>query len=228
LKTFFPLWIYRKSIQQKMEKQKYIQDLNSFGSETTNEASLVDFFSGVVDIAGDAIQRQLKQKVVAFLLNKLGILEKSKLSRVVQEVVEEIEIGDYYGIISGEKGADYWAPKLAKAFQGFILSEGFNNLAESWGIDSSGFLYGTIKEALEESFSDPNYQKNLSNFMIGLIGPELGGASSSTSGNPVYGDSGIRSKITKFVQGKSPSEKPTKKEAEKMVTSFVQNFENFK
>jgi hypothetical protein len=209
-----------------MNDKKYIQDLNSFGIENTSEASLVDFFSGVVDIAGDAIQRQLKQKVVAFLLKKLGILEKSKLSRVVQEVVEEIELADYYGIIAGEKGADYWAPKLAKAFQGFILSEGFNNLAESWGIDSTGFLYGTVKEALEEFFSDPDYQKEFSNFLMNLIGSEFG--EETNSFRPSSQDSNIRSKISSFVGNKSPNEKPTKKEAENLVSSFVKNFEDFK
>jgi len=209
-----------------MNNQKYIQDLNSFDIENTNEASLVDFFSGVVDIAGDAIQRQLKQKVVAFLLKKLGILEKSKLSRVVQEVVEEIELADYYGIIAGEKGADYWAPKLAKAFQGFILSEGFNNLAESWGIDSTGFLYGTIKEALEEFFSDPNYQKEFSSFLMNLIGSEFG--EETNSFRPQTKDTSLRDEITSFVGNKSPNEKPSKKEAEKLVSTFVKNFGDFK
>lgn len=212
-----------------MNNQKYIQDLNSFGSEPTNEASLVDFFSGVVDIAGDAVQRQLKQKVTAFLLSKLGILEKSKLSRVVQEVVEEIPISDYYQIISGEKGSDYWAPKLAKAFQGFILGEGFNNMAESWGIDSGGFLYGTIREAIEELFSDPNYQRDFSNFLIGMISPELGISKPSNYGGTTnYKEGDIRSEVLDFVKSKSPNEKPTKKEAENLVNSFVQNFEDFK
>lgn len=209
-----------------MNNQKYIQDLNSFDIQNTSEASLVDFFSGVVDVAGDAIQRQLKQKVVAFLLKKLGILEKSKLSRVVQEVVEEIELADYYGIIAGEKGADYWAPKLAKAFQGFILGEGFNNLAESWGIDSTGFLYGTIKEALEEFFSDPNYQREFSNFLMDLIGSEFG--EETNSFRPASKDDNLRSQISAFVGNKTPNEKPTKKEAESLVNTFVQNFGDFK
>jgi hypothetical protein len=212
-----------------MNQDKYILDLNSFSStpENTNEASLVDFFSGVVDIAGDAIQRQLKQKVVAYLLNRLGIVEKSKLSRVVQEVVEEIELKDYYGIISGEMGADYWAPKFAKAFQGFILAEGFNNIAESWGIDSTGFIYGTIKEALEEMFSDPDYQKNFTSFIMGAIGPSFDGGKSSSS-KPFAADKDIRSQVSKFVQSKKTSEKPSKKEAEGLVNAFVQKFDEFK
>lgn len=209
-------------------KSKYIVRLDSFqiNEENVNEDGMMDFFSGMLDIAGDALQRQVKQKVVAYLLERLGIEEKSKLSRVVQEVVEEIELADYYDIIAGKKTAEYWAPKLAKAFQGFILSEGFNGMAESWGIESTGFLYGTIKEALEEFFSDPNYQKDFANTVMSIISPIMGGETNFSSKSS-SADADLKSEIKSFVQDKKPGDKPTKKEAEGIVNSFIKGFGEF-
>jgi hypothetical protein len=204
---------------------KYILTLENFSPEdhSTNENDLVDFFSGLVDIGGDALQRQLKQKVTAFLLDKLGIKEKSKFSRIVQEVVEEIEIADYYDIVAGRKDANYWAPKLAKSFQGFLLSEGLNGMAESWGLDTTGFLYGTIKEAMEEYFTDPGFQKKFAESVVSLISPLIGGE--STAAKPFSStDSGIRSEIEEFVKTKKPNEKPSKKEAESLVNSMMTGF----
>ena len=204
---------------------RYILTLENFNHEdySTNENDLTDFFYGLVDIGGDAIQRQLKQKVTSFLLEKLGIKEKSKFSRIVQEVVEEIELSDYYDIIAGKKDAEYWAPKLAKSFQGFLLSEGLNGMAESWGLDTTGFLYGTIKEALEEYFTDPEFQKKFAESIVSLISPLVGGE--ATAAKPFTStDSGIRSEIEQFVKTKKPSEKPTKKDAEALIGSMLSGF----
>jgi hypothetical protein len=44
-----------------------------------------------------------------------------------------------------------------------------NGMAESWGIDSSGFLYGSIKEALEEYFTNPNFQNKFAETIRQII-----------------------------------------------------------
>jgi hypothetical protein len=213
------------------QQSKYIKTIDLFQSppdKKIDEAGLMDFFTGALNVAGDAVQRQIKQKVTAYLLERLGIEEKSKLSRVVQEVVEEIPISDYYEIISGESDAEYWSPKLAKAFKGFILSEGFNTIAESWGINSTGFLYGTIKEALEEFFSNSEYQKEFTAFISTLISPNFGGDEKLSGYKYDSGKQDFKSQIEEYVKGKKPSQQPSKKEAQGLINSFVTGFNSFK
>jgi|LakMenEpi03Aug12_release.lakeMendotaPanAssembly.Ray.scaffolds.fasta_scaffold597513_2 hypothetical protein len=204
-----------------MSKNRFIHSLDSFSkSEKMDEADLTDMLSGFLGVAGDAVKREAKQKITAFLLEKLGIQEKSKFSRVVQEVVEEIPISDYPEIISGETNVEYWAPKFAKSIQGFLMSEGLNGMAESWGIDSSGFLYGSIKEALEEYFTNPNFQNKFAETIISIMGPSLGAGKNLSNKSLSSVGSGMKDDILKYSQAAEDGKKPSRKEADSYLKDF--------
>ena len=51
-----------------MSKNRFIHSLDSFSkSEKMNEADLTDMLSGFLGVAGDAVKREAKQKIIYFL-----------------------------------------------------------------------------------------------------------------------------------------------------------------
>jgi hypothetical protein len=79
--------------------KKHIKSIDSFPS-VNEEFGFLDVLSKGVEFIGTGISNTIKQKITAYLLEYLGIREESPLSVMLQEVVEEIEISEYYGIIS--------------------------------------------------------------------------------------------------------------------------------
>lgn len=126
-------------------------------------------FGKVIPFMGEGFIKTLKQKIAAILMEKIGILEDSKFSIIVQELVDAIPAKDIPGLITGEKAnAEYLAPKLAQACQEYIQRKGLDSLFEPFGIDPNGWLASTVREGLQSEIG----QEKLEAFFISALGGE--------------------------------------------------------
>jgi len=174
----------------------YIKPLSSF--EPVNEdfsiSSLFSGFGGAIEsglnFLGAGFVNTIKQKFAAFLMEKLGVVEDSPLSKIVQEVVEEIELKDYMGLISGENAnVEFFVPKFASAIVDFLQRVGFDGIAESIGIETNGYLYNTLREALEERLSkSDNLKKDIEKLLFSTLNPSVSQLSSIMDPKEIVGD----------------------------------------
>ena len=81
---------------------------------------------------------------------------------MVQEFVATIPFSDIPGIITGEKAnAEYFVPKLAEFIPRFFQRKGIDTIASSLGINSTGWLYSTLRNMLETDLGKQNLNKFL-------------------------------------------------------------------
>jgi hypothetical protein len=126
-------------------------------------------FGKVLPFMGEGFIKTLKQKIAATLMEKIGILEDSKFSIIIQELVDSIPVKDIPGLITGEKAnAEYLAPKLAQACQEYIQRKGLDSLFEPFGIDPNGWLASTVREGLQSELG----QEKIEAFFIAALGGE--------------------------------------------------------
>lgn len=126
-------------------------------------------FGKVLPFMGEGFIKTLKQKIAAILMEKIGILEDSKFSIIIQELVDSIPVKDIPGLMTGEKAnAEYLAPKLAQAVQEYIQRKGLDSLFEPFGIDPNGWMASTIREGLQSEIG----QDRLEAFFIAALGGE--------------------------------------------------------
>jgi len=173
----------------------YIKPLSSF--ESVNEdfslSSLFGGFSGAIEsglnFLGAGFINTIKQKFAAFLMEKLGVVEESPLSKIVQEVVEEIDLKDYLGLISGENAnLEFFAPKFSSAIVDFLQRTGFDGIAQSIGIETNGYLYNTLREALEERLSESgNLKKDIEKLILSTLNPSVSQLSSIMDPKDIVG-----------------------------------------
>lgn len=145
-------------------------DIEIEESPVINEG-VEDYIIKGLGLLGDGFGNMVKQKVIAYLLEFLKIKEKSPISKLFQEIFEEIDVDEYYGIISGKySNWDFFIPKIADGLIGFLQRSGFDEIAESLGIESDGYLYSTIREAIEESLSKKqNLKKSIESFLKKML-----------------------------------------------------------
>ena len=108
-----------------------------------------DFVGNLFSKGLDAFSDVLKGKVIAFLMEKLGIGEGSIFSKLVQNFVETIPVGDYYAILfKGKASAPYLAPKAAQATLEFLQEKGVdtNILSEKQRNDMNELLKEPVIE----------------------------------------------------------------------------------
>jgi len=133
---------------------EYITPFNSF--ESPSEVSKID--EGFADslltglkMLGNGFGNAIKQKVASWILERFGIRELSPLSKLIQEIFEAIDIDEYYGIVSGKHNNwDFFIPKISEGLVEFLQVSGFDEIAESVGIEADGFLYKTLRESLSD------------------------------------------------------------------------------
>lgn len=146
-----------------------IVKLNEFESTNENLTMGELLFGKVLPFMGEGFIKTLKQKIAAILMEKIGILEDSKFSIIIQELVDAIPAKDIPGLMTGEKAnAEYLAPKLAQACQEYIQRKGLDSLFEPFGIDPNGWLASTIREGLQSEIG----QDKLEAFFISALGGE--------------------------------------------------------
>jgi hypothetical protein len=148
---------------------RIIKDLNSFSheSELNEEFNWGNALSSVMGIAGTGFQKTIKEKIAAVILEKIGILEDTILSQIVQEVVDQIPFKDYPAILTGEKAnVEYLAPKMTQAITEFFERRGLDPIAQQIGIDPKGWLYSTIRNGLQS----PQGKEKLKSFFIEAFG----------------------------------------------------------
>lgn len=160
----------------------HIKSFQSFSSDKSQKDSLLEFnfdagslLTGAVNFFGPGLGSAVEQKLVEFLLNKLGIKPDSAASMLIQEVVEAIPMEDYPDILTGEKlNMKYLNPYLAEAIVDSVKRTGldpiFGPLAEKFGLEPGGLLTRTFVESFEALGEDELRKKvlNLLNFIAGI------------------------------------------------------------
>jgi hypothetical protein len=159
-----------------MSKIKKLEEfqLNEDFSLSNIGNSLMGLVGKVIPVLGGGFVKTIKQKITAIILEKVGIKEKSTLSVLVQEFVDQIPPSDLPGILTGEKAnAEYLAPKMAAFLQEFIQRKGLDSLAEQMGIETTGWLYSTIRESIQGEIG----KEKLTKLFLNLFGsmPHVGG-----------------------------------------------------
>ncbi len=153
-----------------------VKSFEEFTSGTVNEEApslfSFDFLGNLFSKGLDAFSDVLKGKVIAFLMEKLGIGEGTIFSKLVQNFVETIPVGDYYSILfKGKASAPYLAPKAAQATLEFLQEKGVDGMADALGVnDKNGLLYRTISETLTNQTTQENFKKSMENFYLQLFG----------------------------------------------------------
>lgn len=158
-----------------MKIQK-VQNFDEFTFKKIDEANdsffSFDFLGNLFTEGFGAFSDVLKGKVIAYLMEYLGIAENTIFSKLVQNFVEQIEVKDYYGILFGDKKkASYFAPKAAEATIEFLTEKGVDGIAKDLGVtDTNGYLYRTISEMLTNQTKKAGFTKTLENFYLSLFG----------------------------------------------------------
>jgi hypothetical protein len=149
----------------------FVKNFDNFRSDSkvNEEFNFFDFLGKTWDIAGDALSSTVKQKVVAVLMEKFGILENSLASEFLQQVVSAIPVGDWPEILMGDKGdAKYFAPKMAEAIQFTVQKKGLDDIFKTFGFDSNGLIARTVLNAIMQNES----KEKIENFILSLFGEE--------------------------------------------------------
>jgi hypothetical protein len=150
-----------------------LKSFSEFEKKKLNEADLFSWDSAK-NLFGkglDAISDVVKAKVTAQLLEKLGIKEGSIFSKLVENFVETIPVGDYYSLLfKGKASASYLAPKAAQATVEFLQEKGLDGIAQALGIDEKGLIYRSISEMISNETSKGEFKKTLEEFYLGIFG----------------------------------------------------------
>jgi hypothetical protein len=155
---------------------RIIKNFDSFSHEEVNEAfqlsDLGGFFSGLVDFAGEGIQRTIKQKIAAKLMEQLGVEENSILSSLIQEAVSGIPISDYPKLLTGENAnVEYLAPLMAESIQRLIERKGLDGIAKQIGFSvdpPNNKIYSVVRNGLQGQIG----KEKLTKLIISIMGGE--------------------------------------------------------
>jgi len=151
-----------------MARVKKFEEFSSVNEEFSLD-SVKNFLGGLLPSLGSGFTKTLKQKLAAVILEKFGIEENSELSVIVQEFVDQIPPTDIPGIISGEKATpEYFAPRMAGFVQEYVQRKGLDNIAAKLGISTTGWIYSTLRETLQEQIG----KEKLTKFFLDLFGAE--------------------------------------------------------
>lgn len=140
--------------------------------EFENEPNINEsnWFSSLLSKTWTGFTDVITGKVVAFLLNFLGIKEGSIFSKLVQNFVEQIPLSDYPKIFFKRKvDSNYLAPKAADATIEFLADLGLDGMADKLGIDPKGYVYRTINEMISNEVKRKNFRAELEVFYLNLF-----------------------------------------------------------
>jgi len=171
----------------------------------------------------DSITDVIKGKISAYLLSYLGIMETSIFSKLVQNFVEQIPLGDFVPIIFGAKADPiYLAPKAADATMEFLVEKGLDGIAENLGIDPTGYIFRTISEMFSNETKKKEFREKLEAFYLDVFS----GFEPSTGDDFIKSlKGGEKSKIARTLRqemeknGKKLSSKQA--EPENLLTNFM-------
>lgn len=151
-----------------MSRVKKFEEFSSVNEEFSL-GGVKDFLGGLLPSLGSGFTKTLKQKLAAVILEKFGIEENSELSVIVQEFVDQIPPTDIPGIISGEKATpEYFAPRMAGFVQEYVQRKGLDNIAAKIGINTTGWIYSTLRETLQDQIG----KEKLTKLFLELFGAE--------------------------------------------------------
>jgi hypothetical protein len=122
----------------------------SYNREAIDEDfNVLDLLGKAFSTLGEGVIKTIKQKFLAYILEKFGIKEESIMSTMLQQAFDSIPLADWPSIISGDDiNLEYFAPVLAASIQGTIERKGFDGIATSIGIEPRGLIYTTLVNSL--------------------------------------------------------------------------------
>jgi len=158
-----------------------IKDFDSFSVNEDLNFNLSGILSKVLPVLGTGFTKTVKQKFAAILLEKLGIMENTMLSGLVQEFVDQIPVSDIPGIITGDNiNAEYFAPKFAGFLQEFVQRKGLDTIATQIGIKPDGWIYSILRESLQTQIG----KEKLTKFFLSAFGGDNIGQSALSQLDP--------------------------------------------
>jgi hypothetical protein len=146
-----------------------IKTFSEFKSSNTSEVNegVLDYLGNLVSSAGTGISDVIKGKAAAYLMKFFGISEKSILSKLVQNFVEQIPVMDLFGILfQGKANSAYLAPKAADATIEFLTEKGLDGIATDLEIETDGWIYRTISEMLSNEARRKDFRQMLESFYL--------------------------------------------------------------
>jgi hypothetical protein len=141
-----------------------IKTFSEFKSENKHNVNegVFDYLGNLVSSAGTGISDVIKGKAASYLMEFFGIGEKSILSKLVQNFVEQIPVMDLFGILfQGKANSAYLAPKAADATIEFLTEKGLDGIATDLKIETDGWIYRTISEMLSNEARRKDFRQML-------------------------------------------------------------------
>ncbi len=146
-----------------------IKTFSEFKSKTHSNVNegIFDYVGNLISSAGTGISDVIKGKAASYLMEFFGIGEKSILSKLVQNFVEQIPVMDLFSILfQGKANAAYLAPKAADATIEFLTEKGLDGIATDLKIETDGWIYRTISEMLSNEARRKDFRQTLENFYL--------------------------------------------------------------
>ena len=145
---------------------KTFSEYKSENKHNVNEG-VFDYLGNLVSSAGTGISDVIKGKAASYLMEFFGIGEKSILSKLVQNFVEQIPVMDLFGILfQGKANSAYLAPKAADATIEFLTEKGLDGIATDLKIETDGWIYRTISEMLSNEARRKDFRQMLEDFYL--------------------------------------------------------------
>lgn len=182
---------------------KSFSDFHNPPNDRMNEG-VMDFFGGLLSKAGGAVNDVIKGKITAYFLDFFGIKEGTFLSKVVQNVAEQIDWTEYKDLVFGQTiPVSKLAPKLSDATMESIIEIGLDPIAEKMGVDdTNGLIYKTIREMISNETKKKEFKDTLVLFWTWVLG---GGSPKSPKKGALFQPSNKKS--VKSILSFTPEEK---------------------
>ena len=107
-----------------------------------------DFVSGLLSKGAGAFSEVIKNKIIAYFYEYLGVSEGSFLGTVIEKMVQQVDFSEYGDLLTGGSiPVNKLSEKLADATIEVVTVMGVRPLAEKLGVkDTNGLIYRTIEE----------------------------------------------------------------------------------
>jgi len=129
--------------------------------ETINE-NIIDLLRGLISPLLDPAMQTFKNKMMMFMLSRLGINPQGKFASIVRNTLEEIHVDDLGDVLGGER-CDEFVRHLSRGLVEAMATEPlFDSIAESFGINKGGALYMTLRESFQNKLNEEIFQNEVS------------------------------------------------------------------
>lgn len=156
-----------------------IKNFSDFHTPSKVNEGAVDFITGLLSSAGTALTDVVKNKIISYLYDFLGVPEGSFVGNIIEKVGQQIDFSEYGDLIMGDGiPASKLAPKFADATFELFAAEGIRPLAKKFmgeDFNTNGLLYRTLEEMITNQAKQEEFKKSLVSFWTWVF---TGGGSS--------------------------------------------------